>query len=302
MFDIQGFEPIGEDSRNASTTLREPFRESVPEFENPIPEVRESADEVGASMKSAVELAKEFKTSDRSIQNWYGLVATAYSWLPEADLKLGTGKNTRYTSLCIAKMGELKAARDAGLTANDWIARVRQQNEAAIAAYQSKQQRPQPEVTVENPSSPLALFKPEVLALYNQSQQPQNSLPVKAETKLYFTPGDYSNRYQSTEMMVANQAGKEVSFANELLAKFAEMAADNQSWNQAESQKQDVQQRDATLRGMNRALNEFLNENTAYRGLKHQLETGQITPEQVLTMLMQFQGKGQSPDGSSASA
>lgn len=136
MFDVQGFEPISEDSSNASTTLREAVRETVPEFENVILEVRESAEEVEASMKSAIELAKEFKTSDRSIQNWYGIVTDAYSWLSESQLKTGTGKNTRYTALCIAKMGELKAARDAGQTANDWIASIQKQNPQVIASHQ----------------------------------------------------------------------------------------------------------------------------------------------------------------------
>ncbi|HEY9607656.1 MAG TPA: hypothetical protein V6C85_39085 [Allocoleopsis sp.] len=225
-----------------------------------------------------------FKYASEVIQTWF--------WLPEYEFRV----NGVYSEFALT---ELKRRKALG-TLDNYRDVVHRENADKL---QPPRPERQPDVTVETLGvSPLALFKPEVLALYNQSQQPQNSLSTKAETKLYFTPGDYSNRYQSTEMMVANQAGKEVNFANELLAKFAEMTADNQAWNQAESQKQDVQQRDAAVRGMQRALNEFLNENTAYRGLKHQLETGQITPEQVLTMLMQFQGKGQSPDSSSVSS
>lgn len=220
-----------------------------------------------------------FKYAKDLLEVWY--------WLPESEFRV----NGIYTPFALQEMGKLK---EMGINAYREL--IHRQNADQL-------QTSQPEVTIESPgisdsASPVTLLNPEVLALYNQSQQSQNSLPAKTETTLYFTPSDYNNHYQSTEMMVANQSSKEVNFANELLTKFAEMAADNQAWNQAESQKQDVQQRDAAVRGMQRALNEFLNENTAYRGLKHQLETGQITPEQVLAMLMQFQGKGQSPDAS----
>jgi hypothetical protein len=176
MLDLQGFEPIQEDSRNASTTLRELFRETVPE-------VRESGDEGKTSMKSAVELAKDFKTSDRSIQNWYGIVTTAYSWLPEAELKTGTGKNTRYTALCIAKMGELKAARDAGQTANDWIASIQQQNAEAIAAYQSQQQ---PEAPIPQAGQ---LATTEVV-----EDEPTISAIARVRENRYYVPDSGSNR------------------------------------------------------------------------------------------------------------
>lgn len=289
MFETDDFAGIPAISE-ATKPMREPLRESSPEF----------VTEFENQPRSASELARHFGVTDRAVQNWYPIIKSAYLWMPETDLRVGTGKNTRYLPPAVKAMTELRDARSNGQTADQWVASVHRENGEAIAAFKASQLPAiKPEVTVES-NSALTLLNPEVLALYNQSQQPQDSLPAKTETKLYFTPTDYSNRYQSTEIMVANQTGKEVNFANELLAKFAEMAADNQAWNQAENQKQDVQQRDATLRGMNRALSEFLNENTAYRGLKHQLETGQISPEQVLTMLAQFQGKEPAPSDSNA--
>ncbi len=179
--DLTAFEPMTEDSRNTSTTLREPLRESFPEFENVIPEVRESGDKGEISMKSAVELAKDFKTTDRSIQNWYGIVATAYNWLPESELKTGTGKNTRYTSLCIAKMTELKAARDAGQTANDWIASVQQQNAEEIAAHQSQQQPEAPQTG--------QLATTEVV-----EEEPTVSAIARIQQDRYHVPATGSNR------------------------------------------------------------------------------------------------------------
>jgi hypothetical protein len=141
------------------------------------------------------------------------------------------------------------------------------------------------------------VLDPGVLALYNQAKQQESQPPINnGQLRTFFKPEDYQNRYQSAQNQLSTQFNTEVNFANELLSKCAEMANDNAAWNQAEKQKEDANQRAAAIRGMQRALNDFLNENVAYRGLKEQLESGQITPEQVLLIMSRLQQNQQFPN------
>ncbi len=237
--------------------------------------------------------APDAQTS-RTVRDLVAKVREAYRWLDEIEFKRGD-KFTQFT------FDQIKAMKESGLTQRQWIAEIHK-----LA--------PQPEIEplqeVEKPTPVQGEFvlDPGVLALYNQAQQQSEQKPSgNSGLNVYFKPEDYQNRYQSAEIQLANQFNTEVNFANELLTKCAEMAVDNQAWNEAERQKQDANQRQAAIRGMERALNDFMNENAAYRGLKAQLESGQITPEQVIALMTRLQnpqgttGKGQVPTASNAS-
>jgi hypothetical protein len=131
-FDLEPIEQIDESLgvvrellRESVIEIREPILESIPEFDN--------------EPKSARVLADYFGVTDRAIQNWYPIVRSAYCWLPETDLKIGTGKNTRYLPPVIKAMVELKAARVNGQTADEWVATVHRENKEAITNWKASQ-------------------------------------------------------------------------------------------------------------------------------------------------------------------
>ncbi len=226
--------------------------------------------------------APDAQTS-RTVRDLVAKVREAYHWLEEIEFKRGE-KFTQFT------FDQIKTMKESGLTQKQWIAEIQKlAPEPEIEPLQEVQQS--------TPVEGEFVLDAGVLALYNQAQeQGQQKASGNSGLNIYFKPEEYQNRYQSAEVQLGSQFNAEVNFANELLARCAEMALDNQAWDQAEQQKQDANQRQAAIRGMERALNEFMNENTAYRGLKTQLENGQITPEQVMALMQRLQ-KPQGTEG-----
>lgn len=47
--------------------------------------------------RSAVEIATEYKVSDKTVQTWFKAVLAAYCWLDPEILRTGSGKKVRYT-------------------------------------------------------------------------------------------------------------------------------------------------------------------------------------------------------------
>jgi hypothetical protein len=165
MFETDDFTSVSATSETPNTIrelLREPSSEFVIECRNPLPEF-------GNELRSASELARHFKVTDRAIQNWYPIIKGAYYWLPEGELKAGTGKNTRYLPPAIKAMMQLKAARANGQTADDWVASIHQENAETIATWkasQSKQPTEQPiEVEIVDESSAPMIYVPDVQGL-----------------------------------------------------------------------------------------------------------------------------------------
>lgn len=187
--DFASIPAINEDTR----TLSEPLREPSPEFDI---ECGNSLPEFGNEPRSASELAKHFGVTDRAVQNWHPIIKAAYRWLPETDLKTGTGKNTRYTPLAIKAMAELKAARASGQTADDWI-------EAVHTANADKLQPPQPE----QPIQPEVIDQPESsgLAVYTPPVENTDSIiaglaiPTKATEKREILKGELVLQEQSND-------------------------------------------------------------------------------------------------------
>jgi hypothetical protein len=137
-----------------------------------------------------------------------------------------------------------------------------------------------------------------ILARYEKKpQQEQQSSQLVS----YFNPTDYQSRYTSSEQRLKNQQQKEVSFANELLTKFADFAEDDAAWKQSEAQNTEARQREMAIAGMSEALGDFLQKNTAYRSMMEKLEAGEITPERVMEFLKRMQSP-KSPVGNGSSA
>lgn len=141
MFEQQDFQLLDEDTQ----TLSQPSREIVREV---IQEIREvtNQDDFAKNPKSSSELAAHFGCTKEAIQDWFKIVAQAYCWLPLSELKTGIGKNTRYSSFCIEQMLNLKASKELGQTASEWIASIHQENAKAIALSQTHRQ-PEPEAS-----------------------------------------------------------------------------------------------------------------------------------------------------------
>ena len=120
-FEVEPIEQIDE----SLGVVRELLREPVAEIRKPI---LESVLEFDNEPKSARTLAEHFGITDRAIQNWFKIVADAYCWLPETDLKMGDGKNTRYLPFTISAMQALRIARQSGQTGSDWITAIHNAN------------------------------------------------------------------------------------------------------------------------------------------------------------------------------
>ncbi len=73
----------------------------------------------------------------RNVTNWYPVIRDAYCWLPESDLRTGSGKGTRYTPFCCEQMEALMNATAQG-SYGDWIASVHQDHAEDYATYQAQ--------------------------------------------------------------------------------------------------------------------------------------------------------------------
>lgn len=187
--DFTSIPAISEDTRSFREPLREPSLEFDIECGNPLPEF-------GNKPRSASELARHFGVTDRAVQNWHPIIKTAYRWLSEADLKTGTGKNTRYTPLAIKAMAELKAARASGQTADDWVAAVHAANTDKLQPLQSKQPI-QPEVIDQPETSGLALYTPP--SEHMDSIIGGLAIPTKATEKREILKGELVLQEQSND-------------------------------------------------------------------------------------------------------
>lgn len=224
---------------------------------------------------SVKDLEKIFEVKARQVRNYASTVKEAYYWLEEEGcLKVGN----QYSQTMVDKIWEF---RNSGLTIPQWIKQVHKQNPDRFV---------EPEASL--PAIPI--IKPEVLALYDEPNQVAE-VDSNHNPSHYFLTSSYSDRYRSTKLRVTKQRSEENNFANKLLSQFADIAEDTKAWNQAESEKQNIQDRQATLKGLTQALRDFSNETTAYRHLKHKLDSGEISPEQATLMLEKLQGQNQKP-------
>jgi len=165
MFEQQDFQPLSKDTRKVS----EPIRESIRELSDTDLDFTKAP-------KSSSELAPHFGCTKESIQDWFKVISQAYCWLPLVELKFGVGKNTRYSSFCIQQMYCLKSSREAGQTANDWIASIHSENTEAIAEWKASQlpkQQPQPEQTLLPPQITGGLMNLPSLSPVDSSVVPQ---------------------------------------------------------------------------------------------------------------------------------
>lgn len=242
----------------------------------PFPNAADTAETLTAyTAYSVKDLEKIFEVKARQVRNYASAVKEAYYWLEEEGcLKVGN----QYSQTMVDKIWEF---RNSGLTIPQWIKRVHQVHK------QNPVERVEPEA-----SSPA--IKPEVLALYDEPNQVAE-VDGNHNPSHYFFTSSYSDRYRSTKLSYQEQTSEENNFANELLSQFAEIAEDTKAWNQAESERQNITDRQATLKGLTQALRDYSNETTAYRHLKHKLDSGEISPEQATLMLEQLQGQNQKP-------
>lgn len=228
---------------------------------------------------SVKDLEKIFEVKARQVRNYASAVKEAYYWLEEEGcLKVGN----QYSQTMVDKIWEF---RNSGLTIPQWIKRVHKQN-------------PDQFVEPEASSPAIPIIKPEVLALYDEPNQVAE-VDGNHNPSHYFFTSSYSDRYQAISESADRQRLEEIEFANKLLFQFAEMEVDDQAWNQAERIQQNTKDRQATLKGLEQALQDFKNEKTAYRHLKSSLESGDISPDQALQMLENLRGqqKGEPEQG-----
>lgn len=155
MFQQQDFQPLGEDTQSDGEAIRESVRETIHKVRESLP----PSNEFAQTPKSSSELAAHFGCTKESIQDWFKVISQAYCWLPAFDLKFGIGKKTRYTTLCIEQMYSLKASRESGQTADEWIDSIHEVNSEAIAIWETAQQpQPEPETEPDPQTSTLARF------------------------------------------------------------------------------------------------------------------------------------------------
>lgn len=124
------------------------------ELDTAIHELREPQNR--KDIYSAPEIAELTDTNLRTLQNQLRSVIAAYSWL--SDLKIGNGKNTRYSAEILPLLRELQS-RPAGQSEQDWIDSIHAAHpEHQIPATQESQEIEQPEgaraqIIVRPPSS-----------------------------------------------------------------------------------------------------------------------------------------------------
>jgi len=240
------------------------------QVENASPKEGYSIDEVAQILGIARRTA--FKYASEVLEVWF--------WLDEAEFR----KTGTYTEFALI---ELKTRKT--------FARLDDYRQAVHEANRDRIQQPI-EAEIENDLG----LDCGILARYEKKpQQNQQSSQVVP----YFNPTDYQSRYTSSEQRLKNQQQKEIGFANELLTKFADFAEDDAAWKQSEAQNAEARQREMAVAGMSEALGDFLQKNTAYRSMMEKLEAGEISPEQVMTLLKRMQSqKPPMGNGSNASS
>ena len=105
----------------------------------------ETSSEVVASLpevrsKSAREVADEYGVSDRTVQTWFKVVATAYPWISPEALRTGKSAKTRYTPLCQTLLGEYRSSAGS-LSEDDWIASIHAANPEKMPSIPALQKR-----------------------------------------------------------------------------------------------------------------------------------------------------------------
>ena len=134
--------------------------------------------------KSAKALAALYGVSDRTLQDWFKTICTAYLWLPLTDLKSGNSNKTRYTVLCQDLIAQYReAAKD--LSADAWIKSIR-------AAHSEQGAFPEPEVTE-------AAF---VEAPFEHESDMVPYQPQDGELERFTPPARKLRRFVSTEAFV----------------------------------------------------------------------------------------------------
>ncbi len=228
---------------------------------------------------TADELKAEFAPTaqtTRTVRDLVGKIRDAYHWLDEIEFKRGD-KFTQFT------FDQIKAMKNSGLTHRQWITEIQTQ-----APHEEQHQQSMAPQTIEAEIVDDLGLDRGILARYERKpDQKQESSQIAQ----YFDPTEYQSRYTSSEQRLKNQQQKEVSFANELLTKFADFAEDDAAWKQSEAQNSEARQREMAVAGMSEALGDFLQKNTAYRSMMEKLESGEVSPEQVAEFLKRMQSQ-----------
>lgn len=96
-----------------------------------------SSREIAEMLVPNPETANSVENFRRNVANWYPVIRQAYCWMPEQELRIGSGKGTRYTPFCCEQMEALMTATTQG-SYGDWIAAVHQAHAEDYAAYQAQ--------------------------------------------------------------------------------------------------------------------------------------------------------------------
>ena len=150
----------------------------------PLEPVIEPANEAARSSlevrepKSAKELAAQYQVSDRTFQDWFKTVCSAYSWVLPTDLKTGNSNKTRYTVLCQDLIAQYRDQAKF-LSADDWIKSVHTANpdrfqpseitEAELVDEQSTQGA----ITIHSSQQPISVHQVNQIHLTVINTQPQ---------------------------------------------------------------------------------------------------------------------------------
>jgi hypothetical protein len=255
----------------------------------PFPPTNANGNGEAIKLFTAEELKAEFAPTaqtTRTVRDLVAKVREAYHWVDEVEFKRGD----KFTQFCF---DQIQAMKESGLTHKQWIADIQKQ------APQQHHHQPTAQPIDAEIVDDLGLDRG-ILARYEKKPQQE---PQSSQIAPYFNPNDYQSRYTSADHRLRNQQQKEVSFANELLTKFADFAEDDAAWKQSEAQNAEARQREMAIAGMSEALGDFLQKNTAYRSMMEKLEAGEISPEQVMEFLKRMQSqKPPVGNGSNASS
>ncbi|PSB26650.1 hypothetical protein [Stenomitos frigidus] len=96
-----------------------------------------SSREIAEMLVPNPETANSVENFRRNVANWYPVIRQAYCWMPEQELRIGSGKGTRYTPFCCEQMEALMNATAQG-SYGDWIASVHQDHAEDYATYQAQ--------------------------------------------------------------------------------------------------------------------------------------------------------------------
>lgn len=150
----------------------------------------------------AVQFEGAIASWQRNISNWFPVICEAYKWLPETDLRFGSGKNTRYTPFCCQQFETLAQIGKDGYAT--WIESVHEANRDKLPSA---------------PVSELASTDASAMVPYQpQSGEMERFTPPERKIRKYTSTAEFTTiAKQNTETALDVTQSNSESLANALI-------------------------------------------------------------------------------------